>query len=418
MAAAAAPLMTKPAHVPDDLVIDWDFTNLPGYADDLNVAWRRLHDGPDIVWTPHNGGHWIATRAADIEFIQKNHDPFSMRRIVLPDSDDRPRLLPLELDAPEHARYRSVLNQFFTPRAIRTLQEDARALAIELIEGFKHDGHCEFIADFSMKLPITIFMKMVDQPLDNVEQLLEWTEMTVRPVDPNDRTTATVAMGEYMAGVIAQRRSNLGDDLLSGVIQAQVGGMPIPDTELIELVVNVMFGGLDTVASSLGFAAKYLAETPEKRRQLVEHPTLIANAADELLRMFAPTSTGRVISRDFTMNGVDFKEGDRIYVRPLLHSMDDRKFPDPMVADWERPALERNYATFGNGPHRCPGANLARSEMRIFLEEWLARIPDFEIAADQKPVFGAGLVNAVLKLPLAWDASSVREGSKEHGQLV
>ncbi|WP_336952139.1 cytochrome P450 [Sphingobium aromaticivastans] len=396
-------LAPKPDHVPDDLVVHWDFTSPPGGEEDVNTAWKQLHDGPDIIWTPHNGGHWIVTRAADIEHMQKHHDPFSMQRIVLPEHPDRPRLLPIEMDPPEHARYRSILNQFFTPRAIKALQEEARLLAIALIDGFKADGRCEFISDFSMKLPITIFMKMVDQPLDHLDRLLEWTEMSVRPKKPEDRTAAALAMNAYLEDVIEARKVKPGEDLLSAVVVAQVGGNAIPKEDLLSITSNLMFGGLDTVASSLGFAARFLAENPAKRRELVDRPELIANAVDELLRMFAPSSTARVVTRDIEYGGVTFRAGDRIYIRPLLHGMDERKFPDPMEADWERPALERSYAAFGNGPHRCPGATLARSEMRIFLEEWLARIPDFALDPADRPTFGAGMVNAVLRLPLVWE---------------
>jgi len=116
-----------------------------------------------------------------------------------------------------------------------------------------------------------------------------------------------------------------------------------------------------------------------------------------------------VITRDLEYEGVSFKQRDRIFLRPILHGMDERKFPNPLEADWERPALERTYAAFGNGPHRCPGASLARSEMRIFLEEWLARIPDFAVdTGEDRPVYGAGMVNAVLRLPLVWDPATTR----------
>ena len=266
MPAATTPLAPKPAHVPDELVIDWDFTQPPGGIEDLNAAWKTLHDGPDIVWTPRNGGHWIATRAEDIEYIQRNHDPFSMRRIVLPDDIVRPRILPIEMDPPEHTRYRSILNQFFTPRAIKELQDEARRLAIELIEGFKQRGHCDFIDEFSMKLPILIFMKMVDQPLEDLDILLEWTEMSVRPKQPEDRNFAFQEIHKYLAKVVEGRRAKPGTDLLSGVVTAQVAGNAIPYDDLLSILTNLMFGGLDTVASSLGFAAKYLAENPDKRR--------------------------------------------------------------------------------------------------------------------------------------------------------
>ena len=97
-----------------------------------------------------------------------------------------------------------------------------------------------------------------------------------------------------------------------------------------------------------------------------------------------------------------------MYVRTLLHGLDERKFADPLDADWERPALERNYASFGNGPHRCPGATLARSELRIFLEEWLKRIPDFDVASGEAPVYAYGMVSAIVKLPLVWDPDTVK----------
>jgi cytochrome P450 len=231
--------------------------------------------------------------------------------------------------------------------------------------------------------------------------------MSVRPKQPEDRNFAFQEIHKYLAKVVEGRRAKPGTDLLSGVVTARVAGNAIPYDDLLSILTNLMFGGLDTVASSLGFAAKYLAENPDKRRQLVEQPKLCTNAADELLRMFAPSSTARVIIRDITYRGLEFKENDRIYIRPILHGMDERKFPDPLTANWERPNLALHYAAFGNGPHRCPGATLARSEMRIFLEEWLARIPDFEIDPARRPGFGAGMVNAVLHLPLVWDPTTV-----------
>jgi cytochrome P450 len=402
------PLVAKPPHVPDALVVDWDFYNPPGADIDVNAAWKKLHDGPDIVWTPHNGGHWIATRAEDIEFIQKNHDPFSMQKIVIPLMSTPIRLLPLEVDPPDHARFRTIINRFFTPRALKELQDGARQLAIELIDGFKRDGRCDFIRDFSMKLPIVVFMRMVDQPMDDLEQLLAWTEKAVRPKTATDMTEAFHGISYYIAEVIRARQANPGTDILSAVVGADVAGEPIKHDDMTSLLINLLFGGLDTVASALGFAALFLARNPDKRQELIDRPDLIPNAVDELLRLFPPSSTGRLIVRDCDYKGIPFKQGEQIYVRPLLHGMDERKFDNPLEANWERHALERNYASFGNGPHRCPGAALARSEMRIFIEEWLLRIPHFRPDPDNPPRFGSGMVNAVLHLPLVWDYDPVR----------
>ena len=407
MTTASVGLAERPAHVPADRVVDWDLGAPDGASEGPVAAYQRLADGPDLLWTPRNGGHWVVTRAEDIEYLQKHADPFSMRRVTLPE-EGRPPVLPLELDPPLHTQYRTVINSFFTPRAIKALQEEARVLAIDLIEGFKHRGRCEFVSEFAQQLPISIFMKMVDQPIADAPRLLRLAESAVRPKGAGDRVEAHKAMQAYLRDVIAARRSHPGEDLLSAVVSAEIDGQPIQDGELMGMLTTIMFGGLDTVATSLALGAQYLAQHPDKRRQLIERPELIANATDEILRLAGPSSTARTLTRDFELHGVLLKAGDKVLVKPLIHSLDPRKFADPAEMDWERPALERSYAVFGNGPHRCPGATLARSEMRIFLDEWLARIPEFTVDPDEDCVYGYGMVSGLLKLPLVWDPASVR----------
>ncbi|WP_337588024.1 cytochrome P450 [Paraburkholderia mimosarum] len=135
----------------------------------------------------------------------------------------------------------------------------------------------------------------------------------------------------------------------------------------------------------------------------------VGNAVEELLRMFAPSSTGRVMTRDFEYKGVRFKAGDRVYVRPLLHGMDERTFQCPMHADFAR-ANASQHAAFGTGPHRCAGALLARNEIRVFLEEWFRRIPDFELDPAGQISFEGGMVNCVTRVPLVWDAGGRQPG--------
>lgn len=401
MSASHTSLAPRPPHVPPELVVDWDFHNPPGGEAALNSAWKSLHNGPDIIWTPRNGGHWIATRAEDIEFIQRNHDPFSMREIVLPAGIKPMRILPLEADPPDHAVFRSILNPFFTPKAVSSRESSIRELTQKLIDDFRPKGQCEFVADFAMKLPIIVFMGLVDLPLSDLDDLLAWTEAGVRPKKPEELRWAFESLNQYLDAVIAARRATPGGDLISAIVNAKVFGREINDEELRAMLFNVIFGGLDTVASTMGFAADFLARHPEHRHELVEHPERIPSAVDELLRVFAPSSTGRVISRDYEYKGLQFKAGDRMYVRPLLHGMDERRFPDPLKVDFSRPMNQ--HAGFGNGPHKCAGAVLARIEIRIFLEEWMKRIPDFQLKAGHSPRFAAGMVNCVLSVPLVWD---------------
>lgn len=404
MSHESIPLVDVPEHVPSNLVVQWDFFNPPGGEDDINGAWKKLHDGPDIIWTPHNGGHWILTRAEDIEFAQKNYDPFSMREINLPSSPSI-RILPLASDPPEHAGYRSIINRFFAPQIVRNMEDEVRALTISLIEQFRAKGECEFMADFAMKLPITIFMRLVDLPLKDLDDLLEWTEASVRGTQEK-REWSQRSLFAYLQDIIRERQESPREDMISAIVNAQIKGRKLSMEEIHGMMVNVIFGGLDTVASTMGFAALYLARNPEQRRRLASSPEVISTAVEEMLRMFGPASTGRIVTRDFEYKDVHFKEGDRVYVRPVLHGMDERKFKCPMHADFERVNASQ-HASFGNGPHRCAGALLARTEIRIFLEEWFKRIPEFELKPGEQPRFEGGMVNCVTRVPLVWGLAGV-----------
>ncbi|WP_368623769.1 cytochrome P450, partial [Paraburkholderia sp. BR13444] len=211
----------------------------------------------------------------------------------------------------------------------------------------------------------------------------------------------------YLESIIRERQKEPGTDLISAIVNGTVFDRPLTEQEIRGMMVNGIFGGLDTVASTMGFAVLYLARNPAHRRQLAEHPELAGNAVEELLRMFAPSSTGRVMTRDFEYKGLHFKAGDRVYVRPLLHGMDERKFKCPMHADFAR-ANASQHAAFGNGPHRCAGALLARSEIRVFLEEWFKRIPDFSLDPHGEISFEAGMVNCVTRVSLLWDSDAKR----------
>jgi cytochrome P450 len=162
-----------------------------------------------------------------------------------------------------------------------------------------------------------------------------------------------------------------------------------------------LFGGLDTVAATLGFVAHFLATHPEHRRQLIENPALIPNATQELLRRFAVANLARTVAKDIEYNGVVMKEGDPVLVPSVLGNLDERRFSDPLSVDFHRDRVT-NHVTFGAGAHRCVGNLIARTELNVFLEEWLRRIPDFGITPGRQPVSRCGSVMAIVELPLSW----------------
>jgi len=394
-------IVERPAHVGSDRVVDFDYLAPQGHQVDVHRAWHALHAPglPDILWTPHYGGHWIATRAADIDAMQLDAARFSMSSVTVPASQQAFRIVPLEMDPPEHTPFRALLSPKFGPRPVNDLEGSVRALAIELIEGFAHQGRCEFVEAFAKRLPIVVFLRLVDLPLEDRDTLLEMTEASVRG-DAQRRNWAAQALQQYIGKWIVARRAHPGPDLISAMVNAQVNGRDYTPEETFGMMVNVIFGGLDTVAASIGFLTRHLAEHPGLRRQLVADRALIPVAIEEFLRRFGIPNTARVITHDFEYGGVSFKAGEQIMLPKTLHGLDERRYADALTVDLARPASR--HAAFGDGPHRCPGAGLARMELRVFLEEWLSRVPDFSVEPGRQPVTSSGQVNGMMSLPLAW----------------
>lgn len=401
-------LAVRPAHVPESRVVDFDFMRQQGMDEDVHAVWKRLQEkGPDILWTPRNGGHWILTRGEDIDAIQRDYEHFSSAKSTIPHQISTVRGLPLEADPPQHAAYRNMINPWFTPKAIGDLEGEVRALAADLLDdpirGLKARGHCEFVADFAKRLPISIFLRLVDLPPQDREKLLEWTDNATRGKNNLERMLAFVKMNAYQDYWIRQRRARPGKDLISQVVHATIDGRPISHDEIHGMLMVILFGGLDTVASLLSFTARYLAEHPVQCRQLVDDPGLIPAAVDELIRRHGVTNNGRIVARDYVYKGVQFRKGDMIQIPSGLYGLDERKFDHPMEVDFNRPSLV--HAAFGAGPHRCPGSYLARTEIKVFLEEWLKRIPEFRIKPGEKPRTSPGLVSGMDYLPLEWSTA-------------
>lgn len=398
-------LAPKPDHVPEELVRDFDFYNIPGSADDIQAAYHRVQqENPDIFWTPRNGGHWVATRAEDIVVMQKDYARFSYRFITLPPMPEgTPPQIPLELDPPIHAQYRRPLMVALTPSQVRSLEERVHGVAVAAVEAIAKRGECEFIEEFAKVLPIHVFLSMVDLPIEDKAMLLPIAEVSVRSPDAQKRMEAQQEMGAYLAKWVMIRRENPGDDLLSALVNTPINGERIGVEEAIRYAVLVLFGGLDTVAGMIGLIAKFLAEHPEERRALVsrlDDDKFLAAAIEEMIRRHGIANTARVLTDDLDYKGIMFRKGDRLLPPNLLVGVDDRLNPNPLKVDFDR--KNGVHAAFGNGAHACPGAILARREIRIFLQEWLRRIPDFSVKPGTKPVLVTGQVNGILELQLVW----------------
>lgn len=402
--------IAAPAHVPADRVIDFDLYDFPVEGLEYQASMRALFQAnpAQVLWTPHNGGHWIVKNNADVAKVLADSEHFSSRRIMVTTEDsDRPPLVPLQLDPPHHAPYRALLQAALSPKAVGQLGERARELAIELIDGFKHDGHCEFIGQFAQHLPIAIFMEIVGLPAEDRPYLTQIAEVAMRGATEEERNGAAGQLMMYGMGKVAERRANPGNDLISTIVKTEIDGKPIEDFPLTGMILLLLLGGLDTVASTLGFYAQFLATHPEHRRQLVENPDLIPNANEELLRRFPIAILAREVKADCELGGVAMKAGDMVMVPTPMDGLDEHKFADPLNVNFNREKPGAN-STFGGGVHRCVGSMLARTELRIFLEEWLKRIPDFSVKPGFSPRVSARSVATITSLELVWDPASVK----------
>jgi cytochrome P450 len=398
----AQQVATVPDNVPPELVVDFDFFTLADKGEDVQTAWAELHKGPDIVWTPHYGGYWIATRAADIDVMQIDHEHFSHNEFDIPLNPERVKSIPLSMDPPEHTPYRKLLMTAFTPQKVRGYSDVARDTAKRLVSELKPRGECEFIDEFAKVLPINVFLSMMGLPLEDRHWLLPRAEIAVRSADIELKNRNQQELAGYLMKHIQARQENPTEDLLNAIVHGEIEGRTLTPFEIMGMSLLVLVGGLDTVASQLGFVAHFLAQNPSHRHELVENSKLIQVACEEFLRRYGLPNTCRELTMDYEYKGLHFKKGDMIQMPKCLYGLDDRINPNPFEVDFHRKPSAIKHAAFGAGPHICPGNVLARRELIIFLEEWLPEIPDFEIDPDKPTVFAAGSVNGVEKLYLRW----------------
>ncbi len=378
----------RPAHVAPELVVDFDYRAAIPEGEDNYTVLARLQQHGDVLWTPHNGGHWLVTRGEDIRWVQENFGIFSHEVFTIPRGSARIVMPPLTVDPPLHARFRAVFNPFFQPSKVAAMREKARGLAIDLIEEIAAKDRCELVSEFSSVLPVIMFLGIVDLPVERREEFLSWAHEFSLAKEQSERDAGLGKVMGYLNQIINERHANPGSDMLSAIAawrdNPRFGG----EQEVAGMAALIFFGGLDTVASAISFMLRHLAQHPGHRARILEDPAIIPRAAEEYLRRHGLSNTGRLIMTDVERKGAQMKADEMIMVPIGCSSIDDRLYKDPFVVDFDRPELLDGkgiptHNTFGNGPHKCVGAPLARAELQIVLEEWLPRIPEFRLDPDK-----------------------------------
>jgi cytochrome P450 len=331
--------------------------------------------------------HVVLLRMGDILHVNKHHDVEQASKYL---GSNRPAI-PLGLDGPEHRKYRRLLDPVFTAKRVAPLAENVRVLADELIDGFIDDREVDAHRRWCEPLPSTIFLSILGLPLEDLDDFLHFKNLTLgnefatMPFEEAmaRREQAVVWIQDYFNRLLDDRLADgrAGDDLLGWLITAEVEGERLPREDLLDILGLLMIAGLDTVAASLACFLSYLARHAEDRAKLVADPSRWPSAIEELMRYESPvTDGGRIALADLELpSGESIAAGTHMGISWHAANLDPEYFGNPLEVDFDR--SPNPHIGFASGFHRCLGSHLARLEMRVALEAWHRRIPDYEVKA-------------------------------------
>ena len=315
-------------------------------------------------------------------------------------------LIPLQIDPPEHKKFRRILDPLFAPKRVALLEDRTRALVREMISEVTDAGHCNFHFAVAEPLPTTVFLELLGLPVSRRKEFIELKDGIIRPptTDPDERIRMVDETGAKIYAVleeiVAERARQPQDDFISGFLEAEVDGHTLTHEEIIDICYLFFLAGLDTVTASLDCFLAYLSQHPEQRKRLVADPTLVPHAVEELLRWETPVQgVVRITTRDVELAGCPVPKGTPVNVMLGSANTDSAAWPDAETIDFDRD--ENKHLSFGGGAHRCLGSHLARMELRVTLEEWHAAVPEYTLADGIELNYSVGL-RQVDNLELVW----------------
>lgn len=368
-------------------------------------ALDRIRDRAPFIRSTFGEGFWVFSDSTMVREALQRPDLFSSSVVTPLDPDPDYLWIPEMLDPPDHTLWRQFLSPHFTARKMEALEPRVKQVCVELIDSFKDRGHCDFLADFAWQYPTTIFMEMMGLPVEELDQFMAWESdiLHLSADEDPDRSRAGAAMQAvigYFAELIEKKRSEPADDLLTESLAWRIDGDPIPMDDLLAWCLLMFMAGLDTVSTQLSYSFWHLARHPEDRQRLAAEPDLAPAAVEEFLRYFSFVAPARKVTAAAEFHGCPLSKGDMALVPLSVVNRDPALFPNPDEVVLDREA--NNHGAFGLGPHRCLGSHLARRELRVALEEWHRRIPDYRLTEGVEVVEHGGMYG-IDRLELSWD---------------
>ena len=310
-------------------------------------------------------------------------------------------VIPIEADPPQHAAYRGIVSDFFKPKTVLKMTDLIRAQTEQLVNEFRDDGHCEFVQQFGKVLPAIVFLPLYGLPASEKEKFLVWSNTAISSPSAEVRVDAPSNIRNLVAGEVEKRRKMPCADILGTYTQAKIGNRPLTHEETLGGLLLLFTAGLDTTAALLGWTFKHLAECPNDQQYLRDNPDKLDGAIDEFLRYFSSVTVTRRATRNIEIGGAQIRLGDTVICPTPVLSCDASEFENGGRLDIRKGS--RRHLAFGYGVHLCLGMHLAKLEIRLALESWLANIPPFRIDEREEVMSHGGAVLALDRLPLRWD---------------
>jgi cytochrome P450 len=391
----------------EDVMFDIDD---PAIAADPYAVYGQLRERCPVGYTERRGGYYYVADYESVRTVFRSPELFSNAQVKLPFIDEAPEI-PLQLDGPLHATWRTILDPLFSMSRMEGYRAAIEAEAAGLMDAAVAAGQCDFASMFTIPFPSRIFCRIMGLPAASLDEYLNLQRditnvaATVR-THADDRAAALEsynrarqAVHEIFVGLKAQRRRDgLRDDVVSGLLAAEIDGRHLTDDEFHNVCVLMFSAGLETVTATLGNFFWYLAEHQDHWQALVADPTLIPKAVEELIRYESVVATGRVVSQPTELAGQALCPGDRLMLITGSAGRDSAVFVAPDEVDFAR--TPNRHLAFGAGPHRCLGSHLARMELRVALEQAVRRMPRFTLTPGARVVRTLGQIKAFDVLPL------------------
>ncbi len=386
---------------------DFDHVD-PVWAADPYPIWEDLRQRCPVAHSDRYGGTWLPVTHELVSEVAYDTEHFTSRSIVVserrPGPDDLPAPIglspPISSDPPYHGPVRRMLLPAFAPKPVAALEPFTRQLCRDLLAETEGKTSFDAATEYAQHIPVRVIVRFLGFPQTDADLFRRFIRLVLEEVDrpAEERETMFGDLDDYMDAQIEDHLAHPRDDLTSFLIGAEIAGRKLSVEHVRGTMILLMIAGIDTTWSAIGASLWHLARHPADRRRLASRPELMSTAVEELLRAYAPVTMARLVAKDFDFHGHPLQEGDWLLLPFPAANRDPAMFENPGVVQLDR--ARNRHAAFGLGRHRCLGSNLARMELRVALEEWLARYPDFELSDPAGVTWSGGQVRGPRTLPV------------------